>query len=130
MKVNRQTTLNGIRGWLLFFTVFVGIGAIIQLAQLPSIIFEGNIKTILHTTLLIIIALLAFILILLRKKSAKFAYILFIIIFPIGGVLVRIFLLHEPIGSVIGTIIFDILVILVVSGYFLRSKRVNDTLIN
>ena len=130
MKANSQTTLNGIHGWLLFFTVFVGIGAIIQLVQLPSIIIEGNIKTILHTILLIFIASLAFILILLRKRAAKFAYILFIIVFPIGGLLVRIFLLHEPINNLIGTILFDTLVIIVVSGYFLRSKRVNNTLID
>jgi hypothetical protein len=124
------TKLNGIRGWLLFFTIIAGIAGIGQLAQLPAIIIEGNVKTILHTILLILAASLALILILLRKRAAKIAYIIFITVFPVGSLLVRIFQLHEPINSLIGSIVFIAAVIILVTGYFLRSKRVQNTLIN
>jgi flagellin-like protein len=130
MKPATPNTLNGVRGWLLLLAFIAGLGAFTQLIQLPAAVIEGNIQTILHTVILTVIASLALLSILLRKKIAKILYILFICAFPISGLLVRIFLLHESVNELIGTIIFIALVISLIVVYFMRSKRVRNTLIN
>ena len=129
MTENKTDRPNGIGGWLLFFAVIAGIVSTVQLVQFPGIIIEGNIKTILHSCLLIFAALSAFILIMLKKKIAKAAYIFFITVIPVGGLLVRIFQLHEPIDTLAGAMVFIAIIITLVTLYFLKSKRVKNTLV-
>ena len=127
--VENTTTHNGLRGWLLFFTILTGIATVGQTAQIVTSIEAKDATSALFAAIAALLALMSLVTLLLQKKIGKYIYITYIAFtFLVYGLIHDIRTTDTESMPVLAKVLIDIAIPLLVSLYFLQSKRVRSTL--
>lgn len=148
-------SLKGLKGWLLFFTVCFGLGAITNIAMFFAAMTKSpdalSIVTLIFSPFTAIAAIAAVVLISMNKRIGRWAAIGSIALNTLHGIVTYIIAFVNPtvstttdyasmtttttetslgVPGLISSILVTIIVAVFISLYFVKSRRVQETLVD
>ena len=126
--VVQAQSLKGKSGWLMFFMIIAALSSLGYASVFFKSLSDGNIVDTIFSPIMFVLALTALTLIALERKVGKWAYIGFWGMSFIYGVVAG-FADGEELTKIATTAVVTLVVLGIVTLYFITSKRVKETLI-